>query len=102
MSLKLRVSLVYPTSVASDRRPEESSLSITSRKPEASFYPVNLSGLASVPAATSDAAPLREYKRFLHITDTENTLQAVCGEIVEKLAKLYPDDWYVKTISKDC
>lgn len=100
MSLKLRVSLVYPTSVASDRRPDESSLSITSRKSETSFYPVNISGLASVPVATSDAAPLREYKRFLHITDKENTLQTVCGEIAEKLAKLYPEDMYVTTMSK--
>lgn len=34
---------------------------------------------------------LVEYKRFLHITNSNNSLQKVCSEIVERYIRLYPD-----------
>lgn len=95
MSIRLRVVLVYPEAAelpgppaledanGSFNRPLETSLSMSMSIPRLSPAPVSNINVDQ---------GYREYKRFLHLTQKGNTLQVACNEIVERYAKLYPEE----------
>lgn len=88
MSLKVRVSLVFEDP-SLPVRAGELDYQRRSNGPRLSSVASHGFENGSWSMQTSN---LVEFKRFLHITNRNSTMQQVCSEILERYVKLYPND----------
>lgn len=90
MSIRLRVVLAYNDENYRDEI-------VSSRNPSTSFQSqANTSNTSFNTSHSFIKSPssLREYKRFLHVTERASSLQQVCLEILQRYIKLYPNEGY--------